>query len=464
MPGKSIDELTDRLSASLNIAPTMSNNKFSTAQKEEIRAIVSDILKFDASSDSLDEDCDHPISIVKVEELDKIPDIVKTIRDFSGKAGEFGSWRKSVERVLDLFKELKGTSKYYAILHTIRTKITGEADTALDSYRTPLDWNKIKKCLMMHYSDKRDIGTLEYQLSTMSQGQKTITDYYQAVYQHLSLILDKIACLDLNESSLMAMTNAYRDKALDTFIRGLRGDLPRLLSVREPSSLPQALHICLKLDNMSYRMNQAQGYNQRMDFLRKGPGGNFYPQLAHIGGATRPPLPTRYQPRPNYYYGQPQPNRPLQNHYMNNPQQMYNHPGPAWNTQAGQSSLPKPEPMDIDRSLQTRQVNYINRPQFNPAIKRPLGSYQGPSPKVQRNFHLNTGNYPDQIIETGENTNSPGYEQQADTGNSSDLINYSNTMAEENVEDLLEQGDNDNRVSDNIFPDESYNADLNFFV
>lgn len=135
MPGKSIDELTDRLSASLNIAPTMSNNKFSTAQKEEIRAIVSDILKFDASSDSLDEDCDHPISIVKVEELDKIPDIVKTIRDFSGKAGEFGSWRKSVERVLDLFKELKGTSKYYAILHTIRTKITGEADTAFPPCR-----------------------------------------------------------------------------------------------------------------------------------------------------------------------------------------------------------------------------------------------------------------------------------------------------------------------------------------
>lgn len=106
----------------------------------------------------------------------------------------------------------------------------------------------------MDYSDKRDIGTLEYQMTTMCQDQRTITEFYQAVYQYLSLILDNIACLDLDESSLFAMPRSYRDKALNTFVRGLKRDLPMLLSSKETASLSQALHICLKLDNTSYRM------------------------------------------------------------------------------------------------------------------------------------------------------------------------------------------------------------------
>lgn len=232
MQEESIEAITERLSKSLilgqSMTPNTSSSELSQAQKEDIRRLVSDFLKPDIP----EEEGDQPIGIIRVEELDKIPDVVKSIREFSGRAGEFSSWRKSVERVLALFESIKGSGRYFAILHTIRTKIVGEADTALDSYRTPLDWVRIRKCLMMHYSDKRGIGTLEYQMTTMFQDNRTITEFYQAVYQHFSLILDKIACLELDESSILSMTSAYRDRALDTFVRGLKGDLPRLLSVR----------------------------------------------------------------------------------------------------------------------------------------------------------------------------------------------------------------------------------------
>ena len=36
-------------------------------------------------------------------DLDKIPDIVKCLREFSGSQGEFNSWRNSVERVLQIY-------------------------------------------------------------------------------------------------------------------------------------------------------------------------------------------------------------------------------------------------------------------------------------------------------------------------------------------------------------------------
>lgn len=43
-----------------------------------------------------------------------------------------------------------------------------------------------------------------------------LTEFYQRVYYHLSLILDKIDCLEMGEESLGILTKTYREKALDT--------------------------------------------------------------------------------------------------------------------------------------------------------------------------------------------------------------------------------------------------------
>lgn len=427
MPDETINNLTDRLNRTLTMTqPTLqttgSSTGFTTLQMEQISLMIKEALQI--SSDHLaDEGADRPIGTVtaRLEELDKVPDIVRSLREFSGRPGEFNSWRKSVERVLKLYDSVKGTGRYYAILHTIRTKIVGDADTALESYRTPLDWSRIKKCLSMHYSDKRDIGTLEYQMMTLCQGNRSITEFYQAVYQHLSLLLDKVSSLDLEESSLHAMTNTYREKALDTFVRGLNGDLPKLLSVREPTSLPQALHICLKLDNMTFRRNYAHGQSIRNNVQKDKIGAAtftngriFYPELAYVGGtpSLRPPLPPRRNMIPNFnrnpnnhlnFYPTLKRNQNL-NHNPNfhpnvnpnlNSNISFNHnrnvPENFRRNSAFTNNLQnrRPEPMDVDNSIQTRQVDYMNRPPNNLAVKRPATSFQIPASKFQRNFHIN---------------------------------------------------------------------------
>ena len=67
---------------------------------------------------------------------------------------------------------------------------------------------------MMHSADRR-----EFQLNSLSQGNNTITEYYQKVYSLLSVIVDKVACLELSHNALNAVTHLYRDRALDTFVR-----------------------------------------------------------------------------------------------------------------------------------------------------------------------------------------------------------------------------------------------------
>ena len=66
-------------------------------------------------------------------------DILKSLREIFGDPAEFGSSNKSIDRILKTYEHTGGTAKYFGILHTIRTKITGNADTALESYNIPLN-------------------------------------------------------------------------------------------------------------------------------------------------------------------------------------------------------------------------------------------------------------------------------------------------------------------------------------
>lgn len=308
-------------------------------------------------------------------DLDKIPDVVKCIKEFSGQPGEFSSWKKSVDRVLDIYEQIKGTPKYFGILSIIRNKITGNADIALESYNTPLNWTAISKCLVAHYGDKRDVSTLEHQMSTLVQGNKTVSEFYQDIYTHLSLILNKIGCLNTSNESLMLLTKSYREKALDTFVRGLNGDLPRLLGMKEPVDLPQALHLCLKLENQSYRSNHMHrmGKHQPPQLPPKKnyhpiQRRTFYPQLAHMPQTYQQGWQPRYQSFPHNSHNPPRPPKPQ----------------------------PRPEPMDVDQSLRSRHINYMNRPyqnQNNFSGKRPP-SVQNQQRKTQRTFHINTESSP----------------------------------------------------------------------
>lgn len=340
-------------------------------------------------------------------DLDKVPDVVRSLREFSGNPSEYSSWKKSIDRILAIYESMKGTPKYFAILNTIRNKIVGAADAALESYNTPLNWECIAKCLSMHYADKRDLTTLEYQMSTLVQGNNKIQDFYQEVYSYLSLITNKLSCMDIGREARDLLAQTYRDKALDVFIRGLKGNLSIHLGMKEPKDLPQALHLCLKMENQFVRsqfVNSNKSNNTRT--LTQPPSRvqyshqdrnqrNFYPQLAHM-----PQISNHQQFRPAF---------PMRNfnNYNQVPQvQKYSNQNfgpPKPNTSKPQ---PRPEPMDVDSSVRSRAVNYINRPVPNNNFfgKRPIADseqFRNP-PKIQRNFHLQTqgnSNFNDQYYE-----------------------------------------------------------------
>lgn len=400
--------------------------------REQCRNLVENILNPNAEIAGNDQGIDERYR-ENLTELDKVPDIVRCLREFSGHHAEFSSWKKSVERVLSLYDSTKGTPRYFAILNVIRNKIIGAADAALESYNTPLNWESISRCLTLHYADKRDLGTLEYQMTTLIQGNNSVQDFYQDVYSHLSLIINNISCMTVGREAMDTLIQTYRDKALDTFIRGLRGDLSKLLCIREPTTLPQALHLCLKLQNQNFRTEYAYNRNAKTPTANPGNNRHFKSQIPNRPNRTIPtitarsaPL-TQYEPnyssafsphqynsyRPQQFYNHRQfdanhPNTHLPHQYNNykpqqfNNQRQFNANYPNQNNNLRPNNPPprpfapkpmmRPEPMEVDQSMQTKNVNYMNRPRPTDQFmgKRPNDQPLQQAQKFQRNFHIDT--------------------------------------------------------------------------
>lgn len=292
----------------------------------------------------------------------------------------------------------------------VRTKVVGEADAVLESYNTPMNWKAISKCLTAHYADKRDLKTLEYQMFSLSQGRMSTSEFYQAVYHQLSLILNQIGAHEESPEVIRALTNNYRGKALDTFVRGLNGDLPRLSAIKEPKDLSHALHLCGLVENQEQRNSFAPKIRQQpppvpprqmtrlvthrpLQNASSTQWRNFDPRLYHT------PRPAIYQhsmpPTGANQNTAPQPYRPPQNSYIpyqmqlpTQGQQQVAPPRPY-----APKSYPKPVPMEVDHSVRSKQIDYMNRPQDNElAGKRPPPQGQsGPVSKYQRHFHVTTG-------------------------------------------------------------------------
>jgi len=86
------------------------------------------------------------------------------------------------------------------------------------SYKIPLNWGAFSKCLTLYYADKRDLGTLEYQMTTICQGaHQSVEEIRQAVYKHLSLILKKIRCIELGREA---------EQQADPYFYGCSGLIP----------------------------------------------------------------------------------------------------------------------------------------------------------------------------------------------------------------------------------------------
>lgn len=316
--------------------------------------------------------------------IEKIPDLVKEIPIFNGNSDELSGWIRDVDAIVQSYRVTEDSTvdqknKFYAICVSIRRKIKGEANTALVNSNVNINWNLIKKTLKTYYGEKRDLTTLDYQLMNCAQKGRSLEIFFDDINKLLALIASQIQSSEefAHPEAGKAMISVYNKKAIDAFVRGLDGDVGKFLKNHEPDSLASAYSYCITYQNMEYRQFMSNPKNieptatSRNFLSSKLPPRIPFRPPPHTPRQINNPVMQRHNfsniPQPPNYnqnFGhssrarfEPVPKNPFIQQQQNQQQQQR-----PPTIQQRQQRLPRPEPMEVDPSIRSRQVNYTNRP------------------------------------------------------------------------------------------------------
>lgn len=345
----------------------------------------------------------------------RVPDIIKGLPQYSGSSHQLSTWIQSVERIIRHFRSLHGTAIFELWLQEIRNKIIGEAGDMLASNGIPLEWNAIKSQLTLLYGDKRELSTLLQKLFGLKQNRSNVHDFYSSIRDCFTGISTHIQTSE--EWEKPAELVKFVDKlCLEKFVDGLDEPFATHVSLSQPATLNQAFQYAIDKANRIARKtgeydvgktHQKPVVPPRPSFqpniFRPPPMRQFNPQFQqpHNNFQNKPlsqPINHRsiQKPQPSF---QPhrqynsQPNRPPytqqnnQQYRSSNFQQNFPSYRPANFQQNFPSYRPqiqtqqqKIEPMDVDHSIRSRNINYMNRPNFHLGNEPDYEFYYEPEP------------------------------------------------------------------------------------
>lgn len=325
-----------------------------------------------------------PLTTEEFISFGKVPDFVRDVKPFYGDPTKLIDWIADIDSIFRTYREKGATAAQISVLErTIRRKVEGEAANVLNANNVLTDWADIKQTLILYYRDQRDIKTLDFQLTSIKKSpNESLNSYFSRVNELLSLIIAQIQTHNVMRLNAAAHIDYFREKSIDSFIRGLDKPLSILVKSINPTSLGQAYNFCIEYHNMD---------------IRSAPCKNEF-------GGHPPPKPREPPMLPPRMYATqtktfspppPLPRRPPTNPFLSNPfaqkqfQQNSFRPNPFQTNPFRPNYPPKPsqfpQPMEVDPSLRTGVINYSNRPPFN--LKRPFPPSQHYQPNAKRQAH-----------------------------------------------------------------------------
>lgn len=238
-------------------------------------------------------------------------EMFKSLPEFNGERSKYSAWRNSALNVMKIFDGHTDKPKFFEALNIVRNKITGPASETLTNYNTVFNFDAMISRLDFTYADKRPIYLIEQEMIVLQQRNLSIEDFYDEVNKKLNALINKINMTYKEKNIARAMVANAAEKALRTFVTGLRGNLGQILYASNPTTLPEAYAKIQTIANDQERIRFANQFNQPSSNKSDG---------SRINPAFKPKIVKPFQ-------------------------QQFNRP-----FNAVQRQFDKPEPMDIDKS------------------------------------------------------------------------------------------------------------------
>lgn len=213
------------------------------------------ILNSDTESDS---DCDSPLSpitnlnfnfkinlqpakmatpVLKREYLDMVP-------DFTGIPELLPRFLEISEKLVTKFYNATDPNDFQNeyLMSSILAKVKGDAASNISSCKIN-NWLDLKKSLIDCYADKRDVFTLNLELSEQKQeASENPFDYYNRLQKLLNLILSYLMT-HLPADQREILSQFFRSYTLRILLKGLREPIGSLMRTKNPQDLSSALNM-----------------------------------------------------------------------------------------------------------------------------------------------------------------------------------------------------------------------------
>lgn len=176
-------------------------------------------------------------------------DAAKSLPEFDGNRERYVSWRAAANAAHKIYEGSAGTARYYQAVLIMRNKVVGPANAVLSSFNTVLNFKAIIARLDFTYSDKRPVYLIEQELSTLRQGDLSISEFYDEVEKRVAMLVNKTIMTHGDNHDLTVNLNTkYRQDGLRVFISGLKKPLCDILFSSRPNDMASALALAQEVD------------------------------------------------------------------------------------------------------------------------------------------------------------------------------------------------------------------------
>lgn len=287
-------------------------------------------------------------------------EIFKSLSTFDGTKSNYRLWREDATRLMNSISGHSNSNRYVEALTIVKSKIVGPAANILLNHNTIFNFEAILNRLDYTYCDQRPLYVLKDELTKLTQGKSSLSEFHDEVSKALTVVTSKIAMSGDPPESIQCMTAHAMEDAVRTFKNGINDNFIRSTLYGNPiKDLEHAYAISQTIEHdNNHRSNQH----------------NFH------HGNNRSHQRQREQPHQrlegNQHFRRP-------SYHLSNQQNQQQH-------QLHQN-YPKPEPMDIS-SGNTRQIQHNPQGFHSQPWKRmrdQSGNFNNKN-KFQRNNRIET--------------------------------------------------------------------------
>lgn len=297
-------------------------------------------------------------------EVKLIPnELYKILPSFDGNKRHLNLFLRTCEYIIDKFKSSKLQEEY--LMYVVTSRLTGDA-AALISERVDIrTWAEFKELFEIHFGDPRSEECLAIELETLKiKNNESHTDFCARIQSVKSVLLSKVNQTN-DTNSRVSKTAIYNNTALQVFLYNLPENMVRIVRLKKPQTLEEALSIVLEEINF-YEQYQMRG------------------KMLNSNHNSKPQLTLTSAPQQSFKFGLPQ--------------------------------QPTGFRLPMMQQNQPFKNNFGATPKFNFGIppKRPFNLPQGPHP-FQGQFGMNKQNFMPMQLPFGYRPNfgyrPPGYQQ-----------------------------------------------------